>query len=142
MNRYDVSQSALIDAVKEELKQVEEIKAPEWAPYVKTGVSRERVPTQPDWWHMRAASMLRKVALLGPIGTQKLRRKYGGRQNRGYKPEAFRVGSGNITRKILQQLEQSKLVIQVDKEGRKGRIVTAAGQSIIDKAAKRAHGAQ
>ncbi len=142
MNRYDVSQSALIEAVKEELKQVQEIKAPEWAPFVKTGLSRERVPTQPDWWHMRAASMLRKVALLGPIGTQKLRRKYGGRQNRGYKPEAFRVGSGNITRKILQQLEQSKLVVQVDKEGRKGRIVTPAGQSIIDKAAKRAHGAQ
>jgi small subunit ribosomal protein S19e len=142
MNRYDVSQQALITALADELKAVETVKAPQWAPFVKTGVSRERPPTQENWWHVRSASMLRKVALLGPIGTQKLRRKYGGKQNRGYKPEVMKSGSGNITRKILQQLEAGKLVVQVDKDGHKGRIVTPAGQSIIDKAAKKAHGTQ
>lgn len=140
MNQYDVSQQALIAALTEELKTVPEIQPPSWAPFVKTGVSRERPPTQEDWWHIRAASVLRKVSLLGPVGTQKLRRKYGGRQNRGYRPEAFKVGSGNITRKLLQQLEQSKLVVQTDKDGRKGRVITPTGQSLIDKAAKRAHG--
>jgi small subunit ribosomal protein S19e len=142
MNRYDVSQAELIQALSQELKAVEQIKAPEWAPFVKTGVSRERPPTQEDWWHTRSASVLRKVALLGPVGTQKLRRKYGGRQNRGYKPEIQRDGSGNLIRKILQQLEAAKLVAQVDKAGRKGRIVTPTGQSLLDKAAKKAHGTQ
>ena len=142
MNRYDISQQALISALAEELKTVEQIQAPAWAPFVKTGVSRERPPTQEDWWHVRTASVLRKVALLGPIGTQKLKRKYGGKQNRGYKPEAMKSGSGNITRKILQQLEASKLVAQVDKNGRKGRVVTPTGQSLLDKAAKKTHGTQ
>jgi small subunit ribosomal protein S19e len=116
---------------------VPEIKAPEWAPFVKTGVSRERPPTQEDWWHTRSASVLHKVAVLGPVGTEKLRRKYGGKQNRGYKPETFRTGSGNITRKILQQLEAAQLVRQVDKEGRKGRVLTPKGESILDRAAKK-----
>jgi small subunit ribosomal protein S19e len=140
MNRYDVSQSELVKSLAAELKTVNEVKPPEWAPFVKTGVSRERPPTQENWWHLRSASVLRKVSLLGPIGTEKLRRKYGGKQNRGYKPEITRDGSGNITRKILQQLEAGKLIVQVNKEGRKGRIVTPAGQSIIDKAAKGING--
>lgn len=137
MNRYDVSQQGLVAALSAELKTVSEIKAPAWSLFVKTGVSRERPPTQEDWWHTRAASVLRKVAVLGPVGTQKLRRKYGGKQNRGYKPEAFREGSGNITRKILQQLEAAQLVRQVDKEGRKGRVLTPKGESMLDRAAKK-----
>lgn len=136
MNRYDVSQQGLILATAAELKAIPELTAPEWAAFVKTGAHKERPPTQDDWWHIRAASMLRKVGILGPIGTQKLRRKYGGRKNMGYAPEQFRVGSGNITRTILQQLEAAKLVTQVDKEGRKGRVLTPSGNALLDKAAK------
>jgi small subunit ribosomal protein S19e len=135
MNRYDVSQQALVTQLAQDLKTVNEIKAPEWAVFVKTGTHNERPPTQDDWWHIRAASVLRKVAVLGPVGTQKLRRKYGGRKNRGYAPEEFRAASGNIIRSILQQLESAKLVTQTDKEGRKGRIVTPTGTSMLDKAA-------
>ena len=137
MNRFYVSQQALVTAVAQELKAVPEIKPTAWASFVKTGVNRERPPTQDDWWHTRAASVLRKVAVLGPVGTEKLRRKYGGKQNRGYKPEAFREGSGNITRKILQQLEAAQLVRQADKEGRKGRVLTPKGESMLDRAAKK-----
>ena len=135
MNRYDVSQQALVTSVAQELKSVKEIQPPEWAVFVKTGVHKERPPTQDDWWHTRAASILRKVSVLGPVGTQKLRRKYGGRKNMGYAPEEFREGSGNIIRTILKQLEAAKLVTQVDKDGRKGRVVTPSGHSLLDKSA-------
>ncbi len=135
MNRYDVSQQALVTQVAEDLKAVQEVQAPEWAVFVKTGTHKERPPTQDNWWHIRAASILRKVSALGPVGTQKLRRKYGGRKNMGYAPEEFRQASGNIIRTILQQLESAKLVTQVDKEGRKGRILTPTGHSLLDKSA-------
>lgn len=137
MTRYDVSQQALVTQVAEELKGVKEVQAPEWAPFVKTGSHKERPPTQDDWWHIRAASVLKKVSDLGPVGTQKLRRKYGGRKNMGYAPDEFRQASGNIIRTILQQLETAKLVTQADKEGRKGRVLTPAGHSLLDKSAKK-----
>jgi small subunit ribosomal protein S19e len=140
MNRYDVSQQALVTQVAQDLKAVKEIQPPAWAVFVKTGTHKERPPTQDDWWHIRAASVLRKVSVLGPVGTQKLRRKYGGRKNMGYAPEEFREASGNIIRTILQQLETAKLVTQVDKEGRKGRIVTPSGHSLLDKAAGKVKG--
>lgn len=136
MNRFSVSQQALTTAVAAELKNVKEIQPAAWSSFVKTGASRERPPTQEDWWYTRSASILRKVSLLGPIGTQKLRRKYGGRKNEGYAPEKFKTGSGNITRKILQQLEAAQLIKQVDKEGRKGRVLTPKGHSLLDKTAK------
>jgi small subunit ribosomal protein S19e len=135
MTRYDVSQQSLVTQVAEDLKSVKEIQPPEWAVFVKTGTHKERPPTQDDWWHIRAASILNKVSVLGPVGTQKLRRKYGGRKNMGYAPEEFRIASGNIIRTILQQLEEAKLVAQVDKEGRKGRVLTPSGHSFLDKAA-------
>ncbi len=137
MNRYDVSQQALVQAASTELQSVPQIVAPEWAVFVKTGTNRERPPTQEDWWHTRAASIMNKVAVLGPVGTEKLRRKYGGRKNMGYAPEQFRKGSGNIIRTILQQLEEAKLVVQADKDGHKGRILSPTGFSLLDRAAKK-----
>ena len=41
----------------------------------------------------------------GPIGVSKLRTKYGGKKNRGHKPEHFYKGSGSVARKVLQQFE-------------------------------------
>ena len=109
-----------------------QIKAPEWAPFVKTGTHKERPPQQKDWWHIRAASILRKVELLGPVGVNKLRTKYGGKKNRGAKPERFKKGSGNIIRKILQQLEQAQLLKQEKKNVHKGRILTAKGKQLLN----------
>ena len=73
---YDVDPSKLIEKVSEELKKIDEIKAPEWAKYAKTGASKERPPIEEDWWYARTASILRKIYMLGPIGVSKLRKKY------------------------------------------------------------------
>ena len=77
---YDTNPNALINKAAEELKK--QIKEPEWAKFVKTGVAKDRPPAETDWWYKRAASILRSVYLKGPIGTNKLRHKYSSKKNR------------------------------------------------------------
>ncbi|MBU2560801.1 MAG: 30S ribosomal protein S19e [Nanoarchaeota archaeon] len=134
---FDVPANDLIEEVAKDLQKVNEIKPPVWSVFVKTGMHKQRPPKREDWWHVRCAAVLRSVRLLGPVGVQKLRTKYGGRKQRGHKPEHFYKGSGNILRKALQQLEAAGL-IKYKKEGvRKGRIITPKGISLMDKAAVR-----
>ncbi|MBI4019795.1 MAG: 40S ribosomal protein S19, partial [Candidatus Aenigmarchaeota archaeon] len=101
--------------------------------FVKTGVSRERPPTQANWWWIRAAALLRRVYLDQQIGVSHLRKKFGGRKNRGHKPEHKYPASGKIIRKILQQLEAAGYV---KAEKGKGRSITPKGQQFLDRTAK------
>lgn len=130
-----VDPSELINKVAEELKKQKLIEPTKWSLFVKTGHHQERMPDNPEWWYYRAAAILRSAAKLGPIGTQKLRRKFGGKKNRGHKPERFYKASGSVVRKILQQLEKSNLLKQTEKGVHKGRILTAQGKSFLDKIA-------
>lgn len=130
---FKIPANIYLEEVKEELKKLEQIKPPVWADFVKTGMAKERPPVKDDWWYMRAASILRTVAIKGPIGVAKLRTKYGSKKNRGVKPERFYKGSGNILRKALQQLEAAGLIEQKDVKGHKGRVLTKKGQSLLDK---------
>lgn len=110
------------------------VKPPHWAFFAKTGVHKERPPSDPDWWYVRAASILRKLYKSGePIGIETFRVIYGGRQRRGVAPPHMRKGSGSIVRKILQQLEAAGLV---EKVPGKGRILSPKGRSLLDKTAR------
>lgn len=131
---YDVSTNELIEKVSVNLKK--EIEKPEWANFVKTGVHKQRMPDDKDWWFKRSASILRKIYIYGPIGVNKLKRYYGGKKNRGYKPERFFNGSGKIIRSILQQLEKAGFVKSDEKKGHKGRVITPKGKSFLDKTVK------
>jgi len=134
VNALEVPADRLIRKVAEKLKEYDQVKPPTWAYYAKTGVHKEKPPENPDWWYVRAASMLRKLYKSGePIGIESFRVIYGGRQNRGVAPEHFRKGSGSVVRKILQQLEAAGLV---EKVPGKGRRLSPAGRSLLDKAAK------
>ena len=119
-----------MDKLIETLSKEKSIQAPQWAPFVKTGVHKERPPVQDNWWIIRSASVLRKVAKYGPIGTNNLAKLYGGRQNRGYKPDIKKSASRNIIRKVLQQLEQAEL-IHANKEGKAGKILTPKGKKLL-----------
>lgn len=134
---FDVKAGELHKKVVEELKKSQNLKMPDWANFVKTGHGKDRVPAEKDWWQMRASSILRRIYLLGPIGTSKLRTKYGNRKNRGAAPEKFVRASGKIIRTILQQLEKEGLVKQVEKSGHKGRVITPKGKSLLDKAVRK-----
>nr|MCK4930460.1 30S ribosomal protein S19e [Nanoarchaeota archaeon] len=129
-----VSKQELVSALAQELKSL--LKKPEWADFVKTGMHKERPPMNHDWWYARAGSILLKVKRLGPIGVSKLRTKYGGKKNRGVKPERFYRGSGSIIRKLLQQLESAGLLKQEAKGRHKGRVLTPKAYSLIAKSAK------
>ena len=135
----EVNPSELVEKVSGELEKEQEIKAPEWAAFVKTGRSKERPPVRQDWWHVRAAAILRSVAKLGPIGVSKLRVKYGSKKNRGHKPERFYRGSGSIARDLLQQLEKAGLVRQSSKGAHKGRVITQKAAQLLNKAAVELH---
>jgi len=135
---YDVPADMLIPGLSEKLHSYDLIKAPEWAHHVKTGTHRERPPVQEDWWHTRAASILRKVALKGPIGANRISQEFGGSKDRGVKKSKAVAGSRNISRKIMQQLSLSGLLedsMNASGTVNKGKIVTSKGQGLLDEVA-------
>ena len=115
-----------------ELKKIDKITPPSWASFVKTGNHKERPPENPDWWFVRAASILKNIYNHGPVGVSKMRTRYGGKKDRGRKPERFAKASGNIIRKIVQQLESAELIKNSTTQ-HKGRIIAPRGQSLLDK---------
>lgn len=125
---YDVPPDHIIRRVAEELKKRKEIVPPAWAAFAKTGVHKEMPPEDPDWWFTRAAAVLRRVYVDGPLGVERMRSFYGGNKNRGSRPNAFRKGSGSILRKSLQQLEAAGLIIH-DKTGRR---ISPEGMKFLD----------
>jgi small subunit ribosomal protein S19e len=129
----EVQADKLVSVVKEDLKKVGEIKPPVWATVAKSSVAKNRPPEQEDFWFMRAASVLRRIYMDGPVGVAKLRTAYGGRKKRGTRPPEFRDGGGSILRKVLQQLETAGYV-EKSKKG-VGRKVTPKGQKLLDNAA-------
>ena len=128
MTIYDVPSDKLVREVAKELK----LEMPAWAIWVKTGMHKERPPVEKDWWNVRAASLLRKVMIMGTIGTNKLRNKYGGSKQRGYKPEHHYPASGKIIRTILQQLDKAGYTKVEDKKARKGRKITPKGMKLLN----------
>ena len=121
----------LIKEIVEVLKSNEKIfTPPAWANYVKLGVNKQNAPEPgKDWWYVRVASILRKIYLQGPIGVIHLRKAYGGRKNRGSKPERTASGSGAIIRKAIHQLEKAGYISLIAGDG---RIVTPVGRSFVD----------
>ena len=142
---YDIPADMLVPALAEKLSETKGIEQPSWSDFVKTGADRERPPTQANWWSIRAASILRKVARKGPNGVTSLAQDYGGSVNNGSSPNTPGVASRHIIRTALQQLESAGLVELVptkeieSTEGKQqlysGRKITPAGQKLLDEAA-------
>jgi len=142
---YDIPANMLISALADKLSDSKDIVAPDWSEYVKTGVDRERPPTQENWWTIRTASLLRKVAKQGPIGVTTIAQTYGTVMNNGAGPNTPGVASRKIIRTALQQLEAAGLVEMVPtkevetEDGKQqlysGRKITSAGQKLLDEVA-------
>ena len=127
---YDVPAHILMETLAQHLKKnVDEIVPPAWSSFVKTGSHTIRPPQNPDWWFTRCASLLRKIYVKGPIGVVHLRSEYGGRKDRGVRPEHARMGGGAIVRKALQQLEEAGLV---EPSRNKGRVLTKEGRRLLN----------
>ena len=128
---YDIPSSILIERLAKHLKEeVDEINPPAWTLFARTGVHTQRPPTNPDWWFVRSASILRKIYVKGPIGIELLRQEYGGRKDGGVKPEHAAKGSGSIIRNVIRQLSTAGLVKTYRTQG---RIVTNDGRRLLDR---------
>jgi small subunit ribosomal protein S19e len=128
---YDVPADVLIDRLSTILKS-EDIPAPSWSPFVKTGAHADKPPQKRDWWHTRCASILRKIYIHGPIGVNQLCREYGGGKPSGYGMAHHKNASGAIIRNAIHGLEKLGYVDKVEK---KGRVVSKHGMKKLDQLA-------
>lgn len=126
---YKVKPDVIIEELNKELQDMEEMEVPEWAEYVKTGANREKAPQQDDWWHRRAASLMRKLYIESPRGVRSLSREYGGRNSERVRPHSSTGSSKKVIRTILQQLEDADLVEKSDA----GRSLSSEGRSFVDR---------
>ena len=128
---YDVPAYNFINKLSEILK-TEDIPAPSWIPFVKTGAHAIKPPQNPEWWHIRCASILRKIYLNGPISVNRLRAIYGGGKAVGYGAAHHKDASGAVIRNAIHGLEKLGYVQKAEK---KGRMVTKQGMQKLDKLA-------
>ena len=133
MSIYVVEPEKLIATLAEKLKEYPEIKAPEGSEFWKTAFYKELAPIDTEnFWYIRCASILRKVNKFGPIGVNRLRKFYGGKNRKGKGLNHSARGSGKIIRVAIQQLENANLL---DKYEKKGRIVSPEGTSLLERLA-------
>ncbi|MDD5172431.1 MAG: 30S ribosomal protein S19e [Candidatus ainarchaeum sp.] len=128
---FDVEPNKLIEKTAEKLKSMKLAK-PTFVGLVKTGAHASRPPEQEDFWYFRCASVLRQIYVNGTVGTQRLRRHYGGRKRRGVKPERHMPAGGSTIRKAIQELEKAGLLLK----GKSGRTISPRGRKLMDEAAK------
>ena len=128
---YDVPSDVLIGRLAEILKG-EDIPAPSWIPFVKTGAHADKPPQDREWWHTRCASILRKIYIHGPIGINELRKDYGGGRPSGYGAAHHKDAGGAIIRNAIHGLEKLGYVEKIEK---KGRVVSKQGMQKLDRLA-------
>ena len=127
---YDVPPDELISRLTEILK-TEDIPAPAWTVFVKTGAHADKPPQKSDWWYTRWASILRKIYLHGPLTVNDLRTIYGdGKRKMYYGARHHRDASGAIIRNAIHGLEKLGYLEKVEK---KGSVVTRQGMQKLDK---------
>lgn len=133
MSIYVVQPEKVVEVIAEKLREYPEISPPEGSEFWKTAFFKELAPQDSEnFWYIRCASILRKVKKYGPIGVNKLRKFYGGRNRKGSGLNHSAKGSGKIIRVALQQLENANLL---DKKEKEGRVVTAEGTSLLERMA-------
>lgn len=131
---YDVPADALIEEVAARLE--DRIDEPEWVEFTKSGSGKELPPEQDDFWYVRSASLLRKVAQNEPVGIERLATEYGSKKrgsNRySVRPGRHSAGSRKLIRASLQALEEEGLVTTAAGEGRR---VSDEGEAFLSEVA-------
>ncbi|HLD59478.1 MAG TPA: 30S ribosomal protein S19e [Candidatus Bilamarchaeaceae archaeon] len=129
VSALDVDPNKLIEKLATKLN---DLKKPDFIGLVKTGSHNERPPEQENFWQLRCASILRQAYTNNLVGTNRLRRHYGGRKKRGVRPEHHRKSGGSTIRKALQELEKAGYM----KKSKEGRSLTPKGRQLVDQTAK------
>ncbi len=134
---YDLDAQEYNIKLAKALKEIPEFQEPEWIKFVKSGPAKARPISEEDFWHKRAASILRQIYKKKIVGVNRLRTKYGARKSRGFKPEEFRKSGGKIIRIILQQSDSAGLTevakaVKGVRSRRPGRQLTEKGKKLLE----------
>ncbi|MEW6528756.1 MAG: 30S ribosomal protein S19e [Candidatus Micrarchaeota archaeon] len=135
VSALDVNTNKLLTNVAGKLKE-KGVTTPSFIGSVKTGAHNERLPEQDDFFYVRCASILRQTYIRNVVGVQRLRLHYGGKKNRGVKPNKSVRAGGSIIRKALQALENAGFIEKIEKGKIKGRKLTPQGRKLLDQCAK------
>ena len=127
-NIFEADSQRLIDMAASKLKESGVIR-PEYILYTKTGPGKERVPASEDFFYFRCASVLRQVYVNGPIGISKLRTKYGSKRQHWVRRHHHYRSGGSIIKDAFDALEKKGYITTT----KKGRVITSAGKSFLDK---------
>lgn len=131
---YDAPAEDLVEATAAKL--ADDLDRPDWAQFTKTGTGRDLPPEQDDFWALRGASILRKVAIDGPVGVDSLATAYGdskqGSTRYRVRPNQKTKGSRKVIRTLLQQLEEAGYISTSEARGRE---VTGDGRALLDETA-------
>jgi len=100
-------------------------------------VAKERPIDDPDFWHKRAAGILKQIYKKKIVGVNRLRTRYGSKKNRGYAPERFKKSGGKIIRTILQQSDKAGFTeiakaVKGVKNRKPGRQMTKNGKEFLE----------
>ncbi|XP_034107080.1 40S ribosomal protein S19a-like [Drosophila albomicans] len=128
----DIDQHEVTKAVAAFLKKSGKLKVPEQMDLIKTAKYKELAPTDPDWFYVRCASILRHLYYRSPAGVGALTKVYGGRKRRGVHPSRFCRSSEGAIRKALQALEQARFI---EKHHEGGRSLSSIGRRDLDRIA-------
>jgi len=128
----DISAPTFIKYFSRHLRRTGKVEPPKWAELVKTGITRYNAPANPDWYFVRAASILRRIYLTPGIGIGAFREMYGGLNRRRKGRCHHSPAAGAIIRHALHQLEKLQLV---EKAPNGGRRVTKTGRRDLDRIA-------
>jgi small subunit ribosomal protein S19e len=133
MSVFVVQPEKLIETLSNKLKDYPEISPPKGSEFWKTAFFKELAPSDSEnFWYIRCAAILRKVKKFGPIGVNKLRKYFGGKNRKGKGLHHSAKASGKIIRVALQQLGDANLLELKDKQG---RVLSSEGISLIERTA-------
>ncbi|KNH01779.1 40S ribosomal protein S19 [Perkinsela sp. CCAP 1560/4] len=127
----DVDANQWIEAFAQHLKAQGKLNIPEFVDYAKTGVSRVLPPSNPDWFYVKSAAILRRVYIRPFTGIGGLKKVFGSTWGQS-RPLHFKKASGSVIRKSLQALEALNLIAKSDDEG---RVITKIGRRDCDRVA-------
>eukprot|EP00009_Paramoeba_aestuarina_P005074 CAMPEP_0201521114 /NCGR_PEP_ID=MMETSP0161_2-20130828/14228_1 /ASSEMBLY_ACC=CAM_ASM_000251 /TAXON_ID=180227 /ORGANISM="Neoparamoeba aestuarina, Strain SoJaBio B1-5/56/2" /LENGTH=156 /DNA_ID=CAMNT_0047919691 /DNA_START=25 /DNA_END=495 /DNA_ORIENTATION=+ len=127
----DVEPNLWIEAFAQHLKAQGKLQVPDFVDYAKTGTSRILPPSNPDWFYVKSAAILRRIYIRPFTGIGGLKKVFGGVWGKN-RPLHFRKASGSVIRKSLQALEALNLIAKSDDEG---RVITKIGRRDCDRIA-------
>jgi len=125
----DAETGKFVVALAAYLKKTGKVSVPDWVDVVKLSRGNELCPSDPDWYYIRCASLLRRLYNTNHIGVGNFAKVYGVKQRNGTRPAHHVHASTAVIRKALQSMEALGYV----EKNEHGRSLHAQGRRLLDR---------